>query len=327
MPAKSALNRDLIRYAFSLSQALQQRAATFDLLVQLRHAGVEIDPRAIRALTAADVVSAVQSGVWSVGRTWTLGVADLVTAYGSQAAALKQRAATNELLVQLVSAGCEINPQTIRALTSADEITVYGALAKIAQRAVSFDAYVAVRQGGSELSNSNPLPVTNVVDPATAVPTGAILAYGGTSAPPEFLLCDGSEVSRTVYAALFGVIGTAYGVGNGSTTFNLPDLRQKFPLGKAASGTGNILGESGGFIDHTHAIGTHHHEMPIGANDPNVCIANYPHGTGGVETSKWRHGFDRVTESFPRLLTEDNAASETGAKNPPFQTVNYIIKT
>lgn len=64
------------------------------------------------------------------------------------------------------------------------------------------------------------------------VPTGAILPYGGSSAPSNFLLCDGTAVSRSTYATLFGVIGSTYGTGDGSTTFNLPDLRSSFPLGK-----------------------------------------------------------------------------------------------
>jgi microcystin-dependent protein len=99
-----------------------------------------------------------------------------------------------------------------------------------------------------------------VADPNLAViPVGGIVPYGGTTAPSGFLLCDGTAVSRTTYKALYDVIGTAYGVGDGSTTFNPPDLRQKFPLGKAASGTGNTLGATGGAIDHTHSGGSHTH--------------------------------------------------------------------
>src|SRR5688572_23860876 len=63
-----------------------------------------------------------------------------------------------------------------------------------------------------------------------------------------WLLCNGSQVSRVTYASLFGVIGTTHGVGDGSTTFNLPDIRGRFPLGVAASGTGSTLGATGGSI-------------------------------------------------------------------------------
>lgn len=67
------------------------------------------------------------------------------------------------------------------------------------------------------------------------VPTGSIISFAGTSAPSYFLLCDGSAVSRTTYADLFSVIGTSYGTGNGTTTFNLPDLKARIPVGYAAS--------------------------------------------------------------------------------------------
>ena len=59
-----------------------------------------------------------------------------------------------------------------------------------------------------------------------AAPPGIISAYAGSTAPGGFLLCDGTAVSRTTYAALFAVTGTTYGAGDGSTTFNVPDLRE-----------------------------------------------------------------------------------------------------
>lgn len=67
-------------------------------------------------------------------------------------------------------------------------------------------------------------------------PIGAILAFGGSSAPAGWLLCQGQAVSRTTYAALFAVIGTAYGAGDGSTTFNIPDGREVTLKGAGESG-------------------------------------------------------------------------------------------
>ena len=89
-----------------------------------------------------------------------------------------------------------------------------------------------------------------------------ITPYGGTAAPTGWLICDGTAVSRATYAALFAIVATAFGVGDGSTTFNLPDLRQRFPLGKAAAGTGSTLGGTGGDIDHTHTGPSHTHTGP-----------------------------------------------------------------
>jgi microcystin-dependent protein len=60
---------------------------------------------------------------------------------------------------------------------------------------------------------------------------GEVKMWAGATAPTGWLLCDGSEVSRTVYATLFAIVGTAFGTGNASTTFNLPDMRSRFPVG------------------------------------------------------------------------------------------------
>lgn len=68
------------------------------------------------------------------------------------------------------------------------------------------------------------------------VPAGGIQAFGGASAPTGYLLCDGSAVSRTTYADLFTAIATVWGVGDGSTTFNLPDLREASPIGVGETG-------------------------------------------------------------------------------------------
>lgn len=79
--------------------------------------------------------------------------------------------------------------------------------------------------------------------PATTLfadnPIGTILAYGGATAPKGWFLCQGQAISRTEYSELFSVIGTSFGNGDGTTTFNLPDLRNKFAEG---SSTSNVLG-------------------------------------------------------------------------------------
>lgn len=107
---------------------------------------------------------------------------------------------------------------------------------------------------------------------AVAVPVGTLLDYAGTTAPTGYLLCYGQAISRTTYATLFNVIGTAYGAGDGATTFNVPDFRGRASAGKddmggtaasrltsAGSGvSGATLGASGG--EQTHTLTTT--EMP-----------------------------------------------------------------
>lgn len=168
------------------------------------------------------------------------------------------------------------------------------------------------------------------------IPVGAGMLWYTDTAPENWLICDGTAISRTQYASLFNTVGTTYGVGDGATTFNLPDLRQRFPMGKAASGTGNSLAAAGGSVDHTHSVPAHYHGMGTGADltvsDP---VTGYSAWGGGLTTttltgttadgSYAAHGISgRIG-----LVTggvDGNAAMVSGAENPPYLVVNYIIK-
>ena len=94
------------------------------------------------------------------------------------------------------------------------------------------------------------ISATETQGATTEVPVGAILPYAGTtgSIPSGWAPADGSALPRSAYGSLFDAIGVAYGPGDGSTTFNLPDLRGRFPLGKATAGTGSTLGGTGGSL-------------------------------------------------------------------------------
>ena len=92
-------------------------------------------------------------------------------------------------------------------------------------------------------------------------PVGATVAWGGAAVPAGWLRADGTAVSRVTYAELFAVVGTTYGAGDGSTTFNVPDLRQRFPLGQATAGTGSAIASTGGAIDHAHGVPSHSHSL------------------------------------------------------------------
>lgn len=78
---------------------------------------------------------------------------------------------------------------------------------------------------------------------ARGVKTGVVELFAGTSIPDGYLLCNGAAVSRTVYADLFEVIGTVYGAGDGSTTFNLPDMRNRYPIGAGDNAPGTYVAE------------------------------------------------------------------------------------
>jgi microcystin-dependent protein len=86
---------------------------------------------------------------------------------------------------------------------------------------------------------------------AVSAPAGAIEAYAGSTAPTGWLLSFGQAVSRTTYANLFAVISTTYGSGDGSTTFNLPDMR-----GRAVAGVDNMGGTDAGRLSISNTLGT-----------------------------------------------------------------------
>ena len=79
--------------------------------------------------------------------------------------------------------------------------------------------------------NFNGSALTNIV----AIEVGTILPWSNSTLPSGYLNCDGTAVSRSTYSALFAIIGTDYGAGNGSSTFNLPDLQDKVPVGVSSS--------------------------------------------------------------------------------------------
>lgn len=123
---------------------------------------------------------------------------------------------------------------------------------------------------------------------AMTVPVGGIIMHGGTTVPFGFLLANGAAVSRTTYAGLFEVYGTTFGPGNGSTTFNLPDMRNRFPFGadwravgghETASGGGGAAPGAGeaGRMNHQHAHTVDAHDHGLGAG----TTAAVPSGSGG----------------------------------------------
>jgi microcystin-dependent protein len=103
--------------------------------------------------------------------------------------------------------------------------------------------------------------LTNLLTQSSgSVPPGTVISYGHSTLPSGYLSCNGAAVSRSAYSALFGAIGTTYGTGNGSTTFNLPDLRGEFLRGwdnsrgvDSGRGIGTAQGQM--FVDHTHNTG------------------------------------------------------------------------
>lgn len=176
--------------------------------------------------------------------------------------------------------------------------------------------------------NSSTGEITNT----SIIPVGVIYIYPADSPPTGYLICDGSAVSRSTYSALFEIIGTLYGAGDGSTTFNLPDFRQRFPLGQSASGTGSILAGMGGQIDMVYSInppstssssdGSHSHTGTTSAPSATVAATIL---AGGAASTTHTHTFTTSSDGA-HTHTTDIGAFNTAANNPSFITINYIIK-
>jgi len=145
-------------------------------------------------------------------------------------------------------------------------------------------------------------------------PIGTIAPFGGASDPSYWLICDGRAVSRTDYAALFGVIGTTYGAGDGSTTFNIPDLRGNVAVGAS---TDYSLGDTGGEETHTLSVS----EMPSHSHTVSMkrtSVNNYTGGAGWNPLGGSTYDGDFTTQATGDGLAHNNMQ--------PYVVTNYIIK-
>lgn len=189
------------------------------------------------------------------------------------------------------------------------------------------------------------------------VPIATVVAYAGSTPPAGWVLCAGQTLSRSIYSLLFNRISTTYGAGNGTTTFNAPDLRGRGVFGLDNMGgtsagritdgvsgiSGTTLGASGGsqgvsltleqLAAHTHAAGSyttgsagaHTHSIS------NMSPGNWPTGTSGPR--HWRQGGTYTTASagaHTHSITGSSGTAGLGAAHqnmPPTVIMNYIIYT
>lgn len=178
-----------------------------------------------------------------------------------------------------------------------------------------------------------------VDDNAGGAATGTIMAWGGADASPPtgYLECDGAAVSRSTYIALYGIVGTMFGVGNGTTTFNLPNLQAKFPRGSV---NGVNPGGTGGATCHTHGI-SHCHTLAGVFTDDSCYNCIWGQGTDVLHEASCRTGTNlnlianrdrckvhRHTFSSWASTGLSSIGNTTPCSNiPPYQDVIWIIKT
>jgi microcystin-dependent protein len=171
---------------------------------------------------------------------------------------------------------------------------------------IIYDTSDAKFYGFDQTSNWVQLNYEEPPPPVASLPAGIIMPYGGTTAPDGYLIADGSAVSRTTYAALYAAIGNAFGSGNGTTTFNLPDLRGRFLRGvdgtanrdpdkstrvamTTGGNSGNAIGsvQADQFKSHNHNIrfaGSGYQNYGVGVGSDNTQVDAAISNAGGAET-------------------------------------------
>ena len=176
-------------------------------------------------------------------------------------------------------------------------------------------------------------------------PVGQIVAWSGSagSLPDGYFLCDGSAISRTTYAALFAVVGTTHGSGDGSTTFNIPDLRDRFVIG-ASNSTGDTTypgvspGATGGNANAV--VVTHDHDADASSNvsDPGHRHSSRGFGTdddggdqhtGSGNNSVRNNAIEDATTGInvaTNIDIDDEGESGTNKNLPPYYALAYIIQ-
>lgn len=172
------------------------------------------------------------------------------------------------------------------------------------------------------------LPITDLADiiaplvtpQVDSVPAGVVLDFAGATSPSGYLLCQGQAVSRVTYSTLFGVIGTTWGAGDGSTSFNLPDFRRRVAVGSggtATSALGSNLANVGGAEAHTLTVS----EIPAHSHTGG---AFWPNSTQPRAEQNQRDGPEDYTH-----FTNTGAVGGGQSHNnmQPSVVVNKIIKT
>ena len=194
------------------------------------------------------------------------------------------------------------------------------------------------------------------------VPTGSVIMWPSNTSPTNWKICDGAAISRVTFVDLFSLIGTTFGVGDGSTTFNIPDYRDRMPFGAntyaigATGGSANAVvvshnhgGVTGGqSVTHTHTVaGTtgnnnqnHVHASPSGTSfltdggGSGGTVSASGVNASGVNTAENNvnhvHDFSATTANnsvdHTHTIATDGA-SGTNANLPPYLGINFIIKT
>lgn len=198
---------------------------------------------------------------------------------------------------------------------------------------------------GTETISNKTFDSSNTFPAGTGVAPGIVLPFAGGSVPSGWLLCNGQTVSRTTYSNLYAAIGDTWGDGDGSTTFEVPDLRDSVPVGVSAS---KALGTAGGAPSvtltvgnlpaHAHSLNNHTHGMQhkhgISYRKDNVVAVNSSfqrvisvgESSGNTDSGNTGNSNKATTDASSGNTGNTGSGTAVNIQNP-YKALNYIIKT
>lgn len=270
----------------------------------------------LTAHTSGTFATDLAAGKWmlftaSVNAAAIEAFADAAEAAQAAAELAETNAETAETAAEAAQAAAAASASA--AATSASTAATHKTAAETAEaNAETAQAAAEAAQAAAEAAAS-----------ALSIPAGVIVSYGGAAAPTGWLLCYGQAISRSTYSDLFTAIGTTFGAGNGSTTFNVPDLRGRFGLGKDDMG-GSAANRVAGATS-------------LNGNGGNQYLQNHLHSvsinTGASSNASITDGGGTPQSAAAASHTHSvsgntgNPTSATVSQMNPYLVVNYIIKT
>lgn len=247
-------------------------------------------------------------------------------------------------IIRLKGLVCEVDStETVSGLTASNTNYIYATLARDGNGEAESFSFTKSTSGTTPADSLKIAKVTTNGSAVTAVsqtnltdtlqyallPTGTIQMYGGQydNIPNGWLLCDGTAISRSTYEKLFDIVGTQFGVGNGSSTFNLPDLRAKFPRGATNTADAGTTGGEDSHVLSEAEMPAHDHDF----NDPghthtsNALAMTYQGslngGPGGTSP------FNAQIAASGTGITFNSKGSGSAHENrPAFLEVLYMIR-
>jgi microcystin-dependent protein len=263
----------------------------------------------------------------------------------------------NELLLEIAELQADLDALTLRVTTAETNIaTINSSLASFtsainalqtSKANINSPTFTGIPKAPTPLIGADPNQIVTVgylEDIGGSLPIGSIIPYGGSVVPDaNFMFANGQAISRSIYATLFSRFGTTYGSGDGSSTFNVPNLQQRVPVGV---GSGYTLGTTGGSATHTlieNELPAHNHQMnhTHTINDPGH-IHTYqspdiiPDGERDNNTQFGETSTSTATSSNTTGITVNDLAANTRTGNigggaahnnmQPYIVLNYIVK-